>query len=1302
MRLRRWVVRPFFWSLAAITLLLLCLRAFLSSDFARSEVRSRLEQQLSLILHRSVTIRRVDFELLPFTLRIEDLAISGPRPVDPPLVTVHRLSVEADLDSLRKNVIDLQTVTVQGVRVHLELYADGTDNLPRVKMGAGDGRFTLRIGSFSVREGELELADQRVPLSVDAHALLLQLSGLGGTELSGTVTAQEVVTTLPKAVPWGSTLTAKARLHDDRIEVVAAEVRAPGFSAHVTGDVGWRGGTHAELKTVVDASGKLVDDLGYLHGEIAGPLHFDGGVRFAGKKVHFDGQLTSPGVDVFGFHLDDLSGKVEGSPPRLSLAIERAQYAGGGITGNLSVDLDQPGPFARLAVVTEGAHLRRVLENLHLPAPAFAVGAVGNVDYEFRFDDARRGSGSATLLLQPAAADRPGEIAAEGKALLKLVDGRLELEEVTLDSPAQHITLHGAYDLIGRRGDLDVAVTTSDLGELGRLQPFVEAVPPPIWLPVAGAGAVHAQVALAPGTTDVDLDLELSNVRAPGGSAATARGSLTIGRDAVRDLDLQLARGGSTLTVRGLLPLASTGTAAGAPVLALDVDFTAWPVAEAKPWLPFALPLDGSATGKLRLGGSMEALSGDLQATVAPATLAGIAFDRVEADLDWNPTRVAVTSAKLSAAAGTLVGKGELISSGDRLNFDFRADRLDLEKQPLAALTAEHVAGALAARGTLTGTLAEPHLVVDSDLAGFGLVAAGSRRFTGNVHAELADRHLDLRLELPELLQIAGGGPFVPGENGDLAFVVTSDHVESLVALGVGRPFDGLGGTIRADLAVHLAPAEPPTATLTIPELELAYEAHRLRPLEPIVARLTPAGLVIDSFYLGEPASGDELFASGRIDFSSPGAPIDLRLQATTSVDWVEQFAGVDLSGQIDLLATVKGSVDRPEWNGQADLRDARYIPAHFPHSLDRLDGLVLLYPDALVLDHLRADLAGGTLAASGRIELATAAQPLSYRLQVATRGTSLRYPEGWLVRGDGDFTLQSTVEGRQITGSMNLDRVFYLQDINLSPRQLAERLLSRTRVQVDVADELLGTTYLNVSLQAPQAVRVRNNLAKITGSANLALRGTLANPVLFGDVTADAGGTIDYSGSTYTLDRAVLTFANPTRIDPLLDVVARTKINEYQVTLSILGSLGRPTTTLGSDPPLPDYDVLSLLATGSSTGLSDLSASAQPGTTPGLAAESLLYGQAASLVSQRVGKLFGIDRLRVDPLAGGDSPSAARVTIGKRLSSRIYLTYSADPSSTAQQVLQVEWKISDDLTLVLTQNGDESYAVDARWERRF
>ena len=105
----------------------------------------------------------------------------------------------------------------------------------------------------------------------------------------------------------------------------------------------------------------------------------------------------------------------------------------------------------------------------------------------------------------------------------------------------------------------------------------------------------------------------------------------------------------------------------------------------------------------------------------------------------------------------------------------------------------------------------------------------------------------------------------------------------------------------------------------------------------------------------------------------------------------------------------------------------------------------------------------------------------------------------------------------------------------------------------------------------------------------------------------------------------------------------------------------------------------------------------------PSTSAATFLYGQAASVIGQRVTSLFGFDKFRIDPLTGsGDQLSKARVTVGKRLSKDVLVTFSADPSSTEAQRLQIEWQLSPGLVLVLTQNGDDSYSADARWESSF
>ena len=99
-----------------------------------------------------------------------------------------------------------------------------------------------------------------------------------------------------------------------------------------------------------------------------------------------------------------------------------------------------------------------------------------------------------------------------------------------------------------------------------------------------------------------------------------------------------------------------------------------------------------------------------------------------------------------------------------------------------------------------------------------------------------------------------------------------------------------------------------------------------------------------------------------------------------------------------------------------------------------------------------------------------------------------------------------------------------------------------------------------------------------------------------------------------------------------------------------------------------------------------------------------MIAGQAASLVTQRTGRLFGLDRFQVQPLTTSSGElSQTRVTIGKQLSRDLFVTYSYDPESTAEDIYRLEWNIRHwGMTLVLTQNGDESYSADVRWEKSF
>ena len=101
------------------------------------------------------------------------------------------------------------------------------------------------------------------------------------------------------------------------------------------------------------------------------------------------------------------------------------------------------------------------------------------------------------------------------------------------------------------------------------------------------------------------------------------------------------------------------------------------------------------------------------------------------------------------------------------------------------------------------------------------------------------------------------------------------------------------------------------------------------------------------------------------------------------------------------------------------------------------------------------------------------------------------------------------------------------------------------------------------------------------------------------------------------------------------------------------------------------------------------------------------------SPVSSEVGRVveqtFGVDTFQITPsILDPNTQSSrldlgARVTIGKRLSDRVYLTYSRSlSSSTRDQIILLEYDQTDRYSWVLSRNEDKTYAIELRVRRTF
>ena len=230
-------------------------------------------------------------------------------------------------------------------------------------------------------------------------------------------------------------------------------------------------------------------------------------------------------------------------------------------------------------------------------------------------------------------------------------------------------------------------------------------------------------------------------------------------------------------------------------------------------------------------------------------------------------------------------------------------------------------------------------------------------------------------------------------------------------------------------------------------------------------------------------------------------------------------------------------------------------------------------------------------------------------------------------------------------------------------------------------------------------------------------LRGTYDRPLLFGRAEVDRG-EFTFEGRRYQITRGTIDFNNPARIQPFFDIETETRVRvpgqTYRVIARAAGTLDRLTPAFEADPPLPELEVLSLLfgdvAPGQDVEFRQYSTNITP-------QQQLLRERATraltGALSSEVGRLaeqtFGVDTFQLTPsLVDPNAQSsrldpAARLTIGKRLSERIYLTYSRSlSSSTRDQIILLEYDQTDRFSWILSRNEDRTYALDVRVRHAF
>ena len=483
--------------------------------------------------------------------------------------------------------------------------------------------------------------------------------------------------------------------------------------------------------------------------------------------------------------------------------------------------------------------------------------------------------------------------------------------------------------------------------------------------------------------------------------------------------------------------------------------------------------------------------------------------------------------------------------------------------------------------------------------------------------------------------------------------------------------------------------------TGTLSDLDLDVENMKLHNQGPIDFALSNQTLQLKTFrLLGE---GTDLSAEGTVQLTGDRA-LNLRARGQGNLKLLESFDSAFTSaGTVDVDMNVSGTFSRPVMQGRLQITNGGIAYLDLPATFSEINGSLTFDQNRLQIEKLTAHTGGGLVTFGGNA--AWLNHQLSFDVNLQEKDVRLRYPPGISSTANADLHFAGNSSASTLSGDITVTKLSVMPGFDFG----AYLARSSRSGALPVTNPTLNRIRLDVHVMTTPELQMQTAVVRLSGDADLRLRGSAAKPVLLGRAEV-LEGEVSFNGTKYELERGEITFKNPVTTTPELDLQATTHVRDYDITLGMNGEPDKLKMTYRSEPPLPEADIITLLALGRTTTESaQLQESGQSSFTQ--EASSAIISQALNAtVTNRAQRLFGVSRIKIDPEGLNSETTLGRgpaVTIEQQVADNLTITYSTSVEQASQQVIQVVYDLPRNISIVAIRDQNGVVSFDVRIRRR-
>lgn len=592
------------------------------------------------------------------------------------------------------------------------------------------------------------------------------------------------------------------------------------------------------------------------------------------------------------------------------------------------------------------------------------------------------------------------------------------------------------------------------------------------------------------------------------------------------------------------------------------------------------LPVTPEGIGKVNVSAEgpldFSRLSYNLQSQFEKVTVIGEVFPSLDFNVVSDKGEVRITKAEVKKGKGRIQMRGSAKPNA-QVQVDFRGENLFLEDSENINRLDANISGKVTLEARMTGHVLRPSLLIDTAIRNLVIDEqefADSKAVLGvNPQGVMGDINLFAGRLISEIqLPFTKESPFLLDVNAndwEFATIFTIIGGGKLVSEYDAR----LSGKLRLDAAT--GGLFNSTGQGTIQKLLLKRGPLLLENLTQMQLKVKNGIGHLQDFKLRGPNSKLELIGENfSYDSLNLGIAGDLDLRLLNIF-----FPFMDeIGGRAQVKTQLTGPLLKPEILGNVLIKNGYVKIKNFPHAFEKIDSNTEFSKSRVNINRIDGFLGGGVLQGQGSI-LINGYRNLPTDIGFKLTGTTLTIPAGVQSSGSANLRLTGDWFPFLLSGDYNVDRGLFSREFtDASGTNLIQQSSYLPKMILKSAFEPLN---LNLNIKVDRNFSVKNSMVDGSAKGELNIKGTPTLPALLGSIELEKNTKLLLRDKVFEATAGSAKFNGSTEINPEIYVTARSRVQEYDISMILQGNAKNALPRLTSIPPLSETDIITLLALG-------------------------------------------------------------------------------------------------------------------------